>query len=322
MDFGEKFLVCIRCMTYNQSAYITDALDGFCMQQTDFPFYVVVFDDASIDGEQKIIKTYLDEHCDQYDGNVYKQWERDEAYYTFAQHLENKNCHFLVAYLKKNLYKTPRKSELIKEWCVAKYMALCEGDDYWTDPLKLQRQVDFLEEHEEYSASTENGRIHFLADDSYALFSEEKTRDVPFDDLLIRRRFPTASVVYRSCYSLGLSRLTPPGFDTQTWAYLATQGKIHFNSVVSSVYRRGCGITSNDRIRWAYTVRGYNHSLNNNFEISDEIKKIRNEDVYFNIVNGIKEAWKQRRYVDFLRLSCYGAQIHPKRMFKFLIGKK
>ena len=58
----DKFLVCIRCTTFNQSAYITDALNGFAMQQTDFPFVTAVIDDASTDGEQEVIKAYVNEH--------------------------------------------------------------------------------------------------------------------------------------------------------------------------------------------------------------------------------------------------------------------
>ena len=315
------FKVRIQCMTYNHAPYIEDAMNGFCMQQTDFPFLAVVVDDASTDGEPEVIKHYLAEHFDNEALDLPTPDETDEYVRVFARHKENKNCYFLVMFLKYNHYSI-KKAKLTSVADLLRpipYIALCEGDDYWIDPQKLQRQVDFLDRHEEYTASTENGRIHFLPDNTFALFSEEKTRDVSFDDLLIQRRFPTASVVYRSCHASGLSRLTPPRFDTLTWAYLATQGRIHFNSFVSSVYRRGCGITSSDKIRWAYTVRSFNVSLYNNFEVSDKIKAVRNEDVYDSLINGIKEAKRQNRFVDVIKLSFYGMQIHPKRMIRFLI---
>ena len=139
-------------MTYNQTAYITDALNGFAMQQTSFPFVVVVIDDASTDGEQEVIKAYVDECFDHSETMGYKQWETEDAYWTFALHKENKNCQFVAVYLKRNLFKEPEKKEsVVKEWMDSKYIAVCEGDDYWTDPLKLQKQVDFLEANPEYT---------------------------------------------------------------------------------------------------------------------------------------------------------------------------
>ena len=54
-----KFKVCVRCMTYNHSAFIEDAMNGFCMQRTNFPFVCIIVDDASTDSEQEVIKNYL-----------------------------------------------------------------------------------------------------------------------------------------------------------------------------------------------------------------------------------------------------------------------
>lgn len=136
-------------MTYNQSSFIMDALDGFVMQQTNFPFIAVIVDDASTDGENEIVANYVYEHFDIAQGSEYKEWESEDANWIFAKHQENKNCYFVVAFLKKNLYGNPmKKNEVIRDWTSTKYIALCEGDDYWTDPLKLQKQVGFLEGHE------------------------------------------------------------------------------------------------------------------------------------------------------------------------------
>ena len=152
MKNNDDDLVSVLCMTYNQSAYIVDALNGFAMQQTNFPFVAVIVDDASTDGEQEVIKAYIDEHFIHSEENGFKQWETDGAFWTFARHKENENCHIVAIYLKRNLYREPeKKNALVKEYLNAKYIALCEGDDYWTDPLKLQKQVAFLEGHEEYS---------------------------------------------------------------------------------------------------------------------------------------------------------------------------
>lgn len=148
---GNEFLVCIRCMTYNQSAYISDALNGFAMQQTNFPFLAVIVDDASTDGEQEVIKSYVEEHFDHSEKTGYREWETEDAHWTFARHKENDNCHFVVVFLKRNLYKeSEKKKAIIKDWVEAKYVAFCEGDDYWIDTMKLQKQLDFLEGNEEY----------------------------------------------------------------------------------------------------------------------------------------------------------------------------
>ena len=314
------YKVCVRCMTYNQSAYITDAMNGFAMQQTNFPFVAVIVDDASNDGEQDVVKSYIDEHFCLSEEMGFNQWETEDAHWIFARHKENDNCHFVAVFLKRNLYKeSEKKKAIINEWLDAKYVALCEGDDYWIDPLKLQRQVHFLEENLEYSTSAENGLVLYTSNQTTTAFSEEGSRNITFEELLIKRRFPTASVVYRSCYREGLGKLIPPRFDTLYWAYLSKQGKIHYNSVISSVYRRGSGITSNDKIKWAYTVRGFNISLNKNFCVPDEINKIRKRDVFENILEGLKEAKRQKRYADVFRLFCYGMELFPKRMLKLFV---
>ena len=176
-----QFFVAIRCMTFQHANYIKDTLDGFCRQKTLFPFVALVVDDASTDGEQDVINRYMDEHFDlaglsilpdlyvsenrqtDYEAMGKRNmqlalhaapWRCDaeEGVYTFAQHKTNKNCYFLSLNLKKNLYGVKgSKVKLIAPWDNAKYIALCEGDDYWTDPYKLQKQVDFLEGHEDYS---------------------------------------------------------------------------------------------------------------------------------------------------------------------------
>ena len=156
----KEFFVSILCHTYNQSSYITDAMNGFVVQQTDFPFVAAIVDDASTDGEQEVIRNYVDGRFNNSLESGFKEWETEDAFWVFAQHKENKNCHFVMVYLKQNLFKNPdKKAEVIKDWCNAKYIALCEGDDYWTDPLKLQKQVDILEKDETLMAVVTNSKV-------------------------------------------------------------------------------------------------------------------------------------------------------------------
>lgn len=142
------FMVMIRCFTYNHSNYITDALNGFTMQITNFPFVIVLVDDASTDGEQNVINNYVNENFKNYIFSC----EIDDANISLSQHKTNQKCFMVVYYLKQNHYSIGKgKVSYTQPWRnKCKYEAICEGDDYWIDPLKLQKQVDFLEANPEY----------------------------------------------------------------------------------------------------------------------------------------------------------------------------
>lgn len=118
-------LVSICCITYNHVNYLRDAIEGFLMQETSFPFEIIIHDDASTDGTSEIIQEYSNKYPELFVTILQKenQWSKGggSIYVRFVY---------------------PRAK--------GKYIALCEGDDYWTDPLKLQKQVDFLEANEEY----------------------------------------------------------------------------------------------------------------------------------------------------------------------------
>lgn len=150
MEYPE-FKVCVTCFTFNHSKYITDAMNGFTMQHTDFPFVCCIVDDASTDGEQEVIRKYVSDNFDLSDGSCHFERETDYAFITYAQHKMNKNCYFAVLYLKKNHNSINKpKMPYLSEWlnnCI--YEALCEGDDWWIDEHKLQRQIDVLDSHPE-----------------------------------------------------------------------------------------------------------------------------------------------------------------------------
>ena len=145
----KSFIVCVKCFTYNHEGYITKTLDGFAMQQTDFPFVCTIVDDASNDGEQDVILDYISEHFILDDQSIVRREETDDYRLLFSRHQDNPNLYIEIIMLKHNHYRIS-KSRLtyIKEWTTnAKYLAHCEGDDYWTDPRKLQMQIDYLESH-------------------------------------------------------------------------------------------------------------------------------------------------------------------------------
>ncbi|MCH8535215.1 MAG: glycosyltransferase [Flavobacteriaceae bacterium] len=109
-------LLAVKILTYNHEKYIRDCLEGIVMQQTNFEFVVYVREDFSTDKTRKVLLEYQKNYP-----------------HLFKLYLCNENLYSL------------RKSSGMSKDINSKYIALCEGDDYWTDPLKLQKQVDFLE---------------------------------------------------------------------------------------------------------------------------------------------------------------------------------
>lgn len=146
----QNYKVLVRCFTYNQSKYIEDALNGFAMQKTDFPFICLVMDDCSTDGEQEVIKAWIERECDMEKAEYI---EIELSNIILAPHKSNTNCTLAFYFLKQNLYGTGnKKMKMVYPWREhCEYEAICEGDDYWTNPLKLQTQVLFLDKHNSHS---------------------------------------------------------------------------------------------------------------------------------------------------------------------------
>lgn len=148
----EKYKVSVKCFTYNQASYIEETLNGFCMQETKFPFVCVIIDDASTDDEADVIRKYMNANFSLLDNEYLRQEETDDYVLTFAQHRTNKNCFFSTFYLKYNHRNKKNKEQYAAEWLEnSSYIAICEGDDYWVDPYKLQKQVEVLEDNPDIS---------------------------------------------------------------------------------------------------------------------------------------------------------------------------
>lgn len=247
---NNSFKVYVSCMTYNQSAYIKDALDGFCMQQTSFPFVCGIIDDASTDGEQEMIQHYLEESFDLADSTIMKRDETDDYTRIFARHKENKNCYFAVVFLKYNHY-SQRKNKIpyVKEWRNdANYVAFCEGDDYWIDSIKLQKQVDYLDNHPECAMSYT--RTMMLQQKTGEI---KKGPNVPYrglKSLLMRNYISTLSVVISSkvlrqyFIEINPSQYKWAQGDYPIWLYSAANYTIHYLPDITSVYRMHLGSAS------------------------------------------------------------------------------
>ena len=201
-----KYVVCVRCFTFNHANYIEDAMNGFCMQQTSFPFVCALVDDASTDGEPAVIHKYLDDNFNLKDKSVVRNEETDDYVLTFAQHKTNKNCYFAVFILKYNHYSSLEQKECkfryIGEWYDnAKYLAICEGDDYWIHPQKLQMQVDFLENNQSYTMVC-NNTAYYSVKRNLIIGNKrcyEQSQEVDRKDVILKGGgfISTCSVIYR-----------------------------------------------------------------------------------------------------------------------------
>ncbi len=243
--------VSILCPTYNHEKYISQALEGFVRQKTNFKFEVIIGDDCSTDRTPDIIQDYVDRYPD---------------LFVFVRRNKNLGC---------------RQNSLdLRRRVRGQYVALNEGDDYWTDPMKLQIQADYLDSHPECAVcfhpvlvidedKPKKQKVFPLIDQHLAgiKFSAEH---------LLRRNFiQTNSVMYRWQFhdleDEGYTSHLQPG-DWYNHLLHAQYGQIHLLEKVMSVYRKhpgGVWSTAKDHItrmkKWGnehiHFFRTVNHNL-------------------------------------------------------------
>lgn len=183
---GTLPLVATSTLTFNHARYIRECLEGFLMQKTTFPVRIVIYDDCSTDSTSEIIKEYQVE---------YPQL-------------------FFVTRPPFNTWKHPERRNYGRPFRearnVAKYIAMCEGDDYWTDPLKLQKQVEFLEEHPDFSFTFHDALVkHENTGKQHPRIGDRKIDEtVDLKSVIIQNNFPTASLVYRTSAYNAISKKT------------------------------------------------------------------------------------------------------------------
>jgi len=121
---NREIMVSVQCLVYNHEKFLRQCLDGFVMQKTNFKFEVIVHDDASTDGSIDIIKEYAQRYPD----IIIPFFEKENQY---------KKGGFELVF------------GIVAKHCMGKYVAICEGDDYWLDSNKLQKQYEIMEQHPE-----------------------------------------------------------------------------------------------------------------------------------------------------------------------------
>jgi glycosyltransferase involved in cell wall biosynthesis len=207
-------VVSIACITYNQENFIKDAIEGFLMQKTTFPIEIIINDDASTDNTAKIVTDY----SDKYPNLIIPIFHKENQY---SQGI-NPGIEFVF----------PK--------CKGKYIAICEGDDYWTDPYKLQKQVDFLEANEDFMICFHNMKIIYDDGREEHLSNSPDQKEVTtIEDLAHGNYIYTASCVFRN----GLIKKFPEWYNSSPVGdYVlhmlnAKHGKIKFIPDVMGVYR-------------------------------------------------------------------------------------
>ena len=234
ISMEDKKDVTVWCITYNHVTYIEDALKGFLGQRGTVSYEVVVFDDASTDGTSDILRKYA---------NIYPEI-----------------LHVFIA--KKNIYRNRKRKQIldsIKNVFHGKYIALCEGDDYWIDPYKLQYQYDYMEKHRKCTLflhnaiwqNCENGEV--FAGNTYPCKNSTKVSAEQL--IMLYKMHPaTASFFYRKdmLYAPEFFCVGPVG-DYTRMLYLYTMGYIHYSSRIMSVYRwRSIGSSTSRMSQDAY----------------------------------------------------------------------
>lgn len=214
-------LVSILCVTFNHKEYIRRALDSFLAQKTDFPFEIIVHDDASTDGTSDILREY-----------------------------QAKYPEIVIPYIQtENQYSRPdyhSMYDFIFPIARGKYFAHCDGDDYFSDPEKLQRQVEYLEAHPDCSIVTHRALWHVEGSDGSRDFhypAEEKERDFSLREIFVDGAglFATNSFMLRA----DVNKSVPDAFyvrgvgDYTLLLYAAVSGRCHYLPQVMSVHNDG-----------------------------------------------------------------------------------
>lgn len=272
-------LVSINCTAYNQEAYIGRCLDGFVMQKTNFPFEAIVHDDASTDGTANIIREYAEKYP-----NIIKPI------------LETEN-----QWSKGNL------DQIMLNACQGKYIAFCEGDDYWIDPNKLQKQVDALENNPKATLCYTNfSYVNQYGQEIESSFMDSlKARSHSgnlFKELLREHFVMTATTLFRrEIFDSSIYKNVPSTIDYANTLTAAALGEINYIPEVTACYRanpNGEMSTNNLRVQKSFdSIQEYFSLLFLDGKIQkpskryeDEIKQIICDITYYRAFHhGVKD---------------------------------
>lgn len=203
--------VSIWSITYNHAPFIKDCLEGILKQETNFDFELIIGDDASTDGTSDILRDYAARYPE-----IIKPIIQEKNIGIYANSFEN-----------------------VYPKLVGEYIAICEGDDYWGDPYKLQKQVDFLDRHSEYVVTYHRARV---INSEGKVVSEDKWdcyKDISSEDLIYcKGEMITSTVLFRNVLKSTLVFKDIINADTLLWHLLGFYGDAKFiDQIIPSSYR-------------------------------------------------------------------------------------
>lgn len=276
-------LVSICTLTYNHAPYLKEFFNGILCQKTDFPFELIINDDCSNDGTQEILREYECKHPD-----IIK-----------------------VIYHSENLYSKGERDMLIKYCyprCKGKYVAYCESDDFWTDPYKLQKQVDYLESHEDCVLVHTDMDVQDASSGELVMYGKWKKlknfnqigkdfakKLIPY---ILQGKYSVSTLTV--CARLAAVKEVCEQYDfehddklimgdTPLWVALASKGKFHYIPDVTSVYRvlsESASHSNNyDRVFAFYKSCLYMvEKMSNLFDVSDTDRNIAIQEYLYFII--------------------------------------
>ena len=213
MDNPKLPIVSVHCLVYNHELYLRQCLDGIVMQKTNFHFEAIVHDDASTDGSSDIIREY----AERYPRIIKPIYEVENQYSKKDGSIDN----------------------IMLDACRGKYIAFCEGDDYWTDPYKLQKQVDFLETNSDYGmcytksiAFNELGEQWLIGNKIADIYQLLKNNSISTLTVCLQRE---CLVQYRKSVPYEANQWLMGDYPLWLWVFF--NSKIYFHDEVTAAYR-------------------------------------------------------------------------------------
>jgi glycosyltransferase involved in cell wall biosynthesis len=258
-------VVSVICPTYNHEAFIGKALEGFLRQETTFPIEIIVHDDASTDGTADIIRSYE---------------SRFPGRLRCVYQVENQHRRMGVSLF----------HDLLIPMASGEFIAVCEGDDYWTDPTKLERQVAFMRRWPDLAMSFHAARVEYVGRRRPSRLHRFRGGTFVKPETVVFRGgglYPTCSALFRRSVFADYPRffLAAPVADSM-WALNAiTKGRVGYLDEVMAVY--------NSRVPGSWSDKARRRSLAEILQYYSELEAVRAE---FDQLTGYRYSkWIKRR---------------------------